>query len=112
MNAATMQMPCQSGPTHARVISQRGGPPGDKTGYGPAGHVTTAGPIKRQGIIGNSRLVNRTQVLESAPATDSPTRKHAPLAPLQPSTWVLTKLRTAMINTSQHNLRRADKSPG
>jgi len=37
-------------------------------------------------------------------------RKHAHLTPPQPSTSVLTKLRTAMINTSQHNLRRASES--
>ncbi len=54
--------------------------------------------------------VNRTQVLQSPPATDSPVRKHAHLTPPQPSTSVLTKLRTAMINTSQHNLCRASES--
>ena len=80
------------------------------TGYGPAGHVTAAGTTRGQGIIGISGEVNRTQVLQPSPATDSPVRKHAHLTPPRPSTSILTKLRTAMINTSQHNLRRATES--
>ena len=79
------------------------------TGYGPAGRVTTAGTTRGQGIIGNSKRVNRTQVIKSASAANSPVRKHAHLAPPQPSTSVLAKPRTAMINTSQHNLRRTSE---
>jgi len=96
-----------------RGISHRGGPPDDKSDRVPPGRSCHSRRYNQgQEIIGNSRWSYQTQILESAPAAGYPLRKYAHRAPPQPSTSVLAKPRTDMINTSQHNLRRASESPG